>query len=64
MKKTDLSETWLGDFTDADLAEHARDFLQQAKKHQREAAKAQGHADRLRKELRRRARAAKGSNHV
>jgi len=57
--KLDPAKFWLGELSDDDLLTYSRDFVQKAKQHQRDAAKAQSHADRLRKELRRRKRAAK-----
>lgn len=59
MPKPTPSEVWFGHMSDAEIAAAAKQFQQDAGAMQRKAAEAQGHAARLRRELRRRKRAAK-----
>ena len=59
MAKPAPSDVWFGHMSDIEIAAAAKQFQQDAAALQRKAAEAQAHAARLRRELRRRKRAAK-----
>lgn len=59
MSKPTPSEVWFGHMSDAEIAAAAKQFQQDAAAMRRKVAEADAHAGRLRRELRRRKRAAK-----